>query len=65
MKLVYILNQYSENEASHFHHIINLLDELVKNGVEIKLIIEEAWALPKFENKVEIIVQKKKSKILG
>lgn len=64
MKLVYILNQYSENESSHFHHIINLLDELAKNGVDIKLVIEKPWALPKFENKIEIIAQKNKNRFL-
>lgn len=64
MNLVYILNHYSENEASHFHHIINLLDELAKNGVNIKLIIEKPSALPKFRSKIEVVLQKRTNKIL-
>ncbi len=63
MKLIYILNQYSENESSHFHHIINLLESLAQNGVNIKLIIEKPYFIPSFKNKIDVVGQKRKNKV--
>lgn len=63
MKLIYILNQYSEKESSHFYHIINLLEHLALKGVSIKLIIEKPYSVPKFNNKIDVIPQKRKNKI--
>ena len=40
-KLIYVLNSYSHNEASHFEHIFNLLDVIANKGVKICLIIEK------------------------
>ncbi len=37
-KLIYVLNQYSNKEGSHFYHILHLLEEMAKNNVDIKLI---------------------------
>lgn len=64
MKLIYILNQYSDKESSHFYHIINLLEHLALSGVSVKLIIEKPFSVPKFKNKIEVIPQKRKNKIL-
>lgn len=50
-KLVYILNQYSDDESSHYHHIINLIDEIAKKGVDVAVIIEKCSAKPIFESK--------------
>jgi glycosyltransferase involved in cell wall biosynthesis len=59
-KLVYILNQYSEKEGSHFFHILNLLEEIASNGVEIILIIEKSKSKPKFVSKnIQVILQKR------
>lgn len=40
-KLIYILNSYSTNEASHFEHIINLLQVMAEQDVRICLIVEK------------------------
>lgn len=59
-KLIYILNQYSNKEGSHFYHILHLLEEMAKNGVNIKLIIEKATDIPNFNiPNIEVITQKK------
>lgn len=58
-KLIYILNQYSNKEGSHFYHILSLLEEIAKNGVDIKLIIEKATDIPHFNiPNIEVIAQK-------
>jgi glycosyltransferase involved in cell wall biosynthesis len=49
-KLIYILNSYSAGEASHFHHVLGLLEALAARGIEIALIIERAHAVPQFES---------------
>ena len=60
-KLIYILNQYSSAEASHFYHILFLLEEISKNDVEIVLIIEKAKSIPVFKiPNVKVIAQEKK-----
>ena len=59
-KLVYILNQYSNIEGSHFFHILNLLEEIAKNNVEITLVIEKATDIPNFNiPNIEVIAQNK------
>ena len=59
-KLVYILNQYSSKEGSHFYHVLNLLEEIANNGVDIVLIIEKASGIPSFSNPaIRVIVQKR------
>ena len=50
-QLIYILNQYSDKEGSHFFHVINLLEEIASNNVNITLVIEKATAKPKFNSK--------------
>jgi glycosyltransferase involved in cell wall biosynthesis len=58
-KLIYILNQYSNKEGSHFYHVLHLLEEMAKNGVDIKLIIEKATDIPNFNiQNIEVIAQK-------
>ena len=60
-KLIYVLNQYSKKEGSHFYHILHLLEEIAKNDVDIKLIIEKAIDIPHFDiPNIEVIAQKKK-----
>jgi len=60
-KLVYILNQYSDKEGSHFFHVINLLEEIASNNVNITLVIEKASGKPKFNSKnIKVVVQTKK-----
>lgn len=59
-KLVYILNQYSSKEGSHFYHVLNLLEEIANNGVDIVLVIEKSSGIPSFSNSgIRVIVQKK------
>ena len=60
-KLIYILNQYSDKESSHFFHIINLLEEIASNNVDIMLVIEKASVKPKFNSKnIKVVLQTKK-----
>lgn len=49
-KLLYILNSYSKNEASHFPHVLNLLEMMASKGCEIVLLIEKADSLPSFQH---------------
>ena len=59
-KLVYILNQYSAKEGSHFYHILHLLEEIARNKVEVVLVIEKAQDIPKFDlDNITVVVQKK------
>ena len=58
-KLIYILNHYSKNSASHFNHIFGLLDEITKLDIEVILIIEKADDVPSLTNSnIQIIVQR-------
>lgn len=58
-KLTYILNQYSNKEGSHFFHVLHLLEEMAKNGVEITLVIEKATDVPNFDiPNIKVIAQK-------
>jgi len=58
-KLIYILNQYSNKEGSHFFHILNLLEEMAKNEIEIVLVIEKAKDIPEFNlDNIKVIAQK-------
>lgn len=49
-KLVYILNSYSENEPTHFGHVLNLLEAIAARGISIVLIIEKAKTVPQSRN---------------
>ena len=46
MKLVYILNHYSQNSHSHFYHVLHLLEVMASNGVEVALVIEKCEDIP-------------------
>lgn len=45
-KLIYILNSYSESDASHFTHILHLLETMAEQGCEIVLLIEKPTEFP-------------------
>lgn len=61
-KLVYILNQYSNNSVQHFYHILNLLIAMANKGVKIVLIIEKAEDTPKINHEnIEVICQTQKN----
>lgn len=47
-KLIYILNHYSINDATHFTHILYLLKVMADKGVQVVLVIE------KLEGKIDI-----------
>jgi glycosyltransferase involved in cell wall biosynthesis len=49
-RLIYVLNSYSESDASHFTHILHLLEVMAEQGCEIVLLIEKSGTLPKFRN---------------
>ena len=58
-KLIYILNQYSSKEGSHFFHVLHLLEEMARNGVKITLVIEKATDIPEFDiPNIKVIAQK-------
>jgi glycosyltransferase involved in cell wall biosynthesis len=59
-KLIYVLNHYSENSSQHFFHVLNLLEEIARNEVSIKLIIEKSDGIPIInQNNIEIFCLKK------
>lgn len=61
-KLIYILNQYSHTEGSHFFHILNLLEEIAKLNIKIVLIIEKVTDIPVIINEnIKIIAQKERA----
>ncbi len=63
-KLIYILNQYSKKDSSHFFHILNLLEEIANLDVLITLVIEKSDGIPLFKNpNIKVIVQLEKSKL--
>src|SRR5688572_27481063 len=49
-KLVYVLNSFSPNEASHFWHVVELLEELAGRGVNVLLVVEKGGAVPTFRH---------------
>lgn len=62
MKLIYILNHYSNSSASHFYHVLHLLELMAQKGVEIALVIEKCEDTPVIENpRIKIYAQKAKS----
>lgn len=55
-KIVYILNSYSANEASHFHHVLNLLVEMANHGCDIILIVEKMYDKPKlYSSNIKVV----------
>ena len=50
-KLIYIINQYSQNDASHFYHIGNLIEEMAEKGVDVATIVIKGNTAPLFKNK--------------
>lgn len=63
-KLIYILNQYSDNSAQHFYHVINLLQKMAERNVKIVLIIEKSNGIPKVMNpNIKVVTQKETNKI--
>lgn len=60
-KLIYILNHYSESSSQHFFHVLNLLEEIARNEVSIKLIIEKSEGIPIINQpNIEVFCLKKK-----
>lgn len=49
-KLIYILNSYSSNDSSHFHHVLGLLEAIAALGVDIALVIEKSNEIPAFRH---------------
>jgi glycosyltransferase involved in cell wall biosynthesis len=45
-RLVYVLNQFSRDESSHFVHVTGLIEALAARGVEVLLIVEKAFDVP-------------------
>ncbi len=45
-KFVYVLNSYSDNDAGHYKHIINLLNELSKRNIDVVLFVENLKDVP-------------------
>jgi glycosyltransferase involved in cell wall biosynthesis len=45
-KFVYVLNSYSDNDAGHYKHIINLLNEISKRNIDVALFIENLRDVP-------------------
>ena len=50
-KLIYIINQYSQNDASHFYHIGNLIEGIAEQNVEVAAIILKGKTAPVFQSK--------------
>lgn len=50
-KLIYIINQYSQNDASHFYHIGNLIEGIAERDVEVAAIVLKGRVAPEFQSK--------------
>jgi glycosyltransferase involved in cell wall biosynthesis len=48
--LVYVLNSYSPDDASHFHHVLPLIEAIADRGVHVRVVIEKAQCLPMFSS---------------
>ena len=64
-KLLFIINHYSPNSDQHLFHVLNLVKELAKNGVEVALVIERCYGdAPDLGTNITVYAQKQKNKIL-
>lgn len=64
-KLIYILNHYSTNSASHFFHVLNLLEVMANKNVEVVLVIEKCDDILQINNpNIIVIPQQQKIKWL-
>lgn len=55
-KLIYVLNSFSQGEASHFAHLAHLLEEMADRGCEITLVIEKMRASPSIQHsRIQVI----------
>jgi len=61
-KLVYILNHYSEDTASHFYHILALLREIATRGVQVAIVIEKCSSIPDLSDSPNLFVYPQKRK---
>ncbi|UFS69929.1 glycosyltransferase family 4 protein [Geomonas sp. RF6] len=64
-KLVYILNRYGAAEASHFHHILGLLETMAEQGCQIALVIEKADSIPAFRTPRVRVIPLRRRKGVG
>ncbi len=63
-KLIYLLNQYSEDSDQHFYHIINLLNTIADMGVYIVLIIEKCHGpIPKVHSNIKVVCQSRRNRL--
>jgi len=61
-KFTYILNQYTPDEASHFYHVLHLLEQMARHNVSIALIIEKGKTAPSLSvDNIEVHLQKSTS----
>ncbi|MCE2790097.1 MAG: glycosyltransferase family 4 protein [Saprospiraceae bacterium] len=64
-KFIYILNHYSDTSASHFYHILHLVEEIARQDTDIALIIEKCDGLPSpaadVSSRIRILGQKASS----
>lgn len=64
-KLIYILNSYSETDASHFTHILHLLKVMADKGIKIVLIIEKLGGeLDLHHDNIQVIGLKHKTPVI-
>lgn len=50
-KIIYIINQYSQNDVSHFYHIGNLIEALAERDIEVAAIVLKGQSAPLFRSK--------------
>ena len=55
-KLIYVLNRYSDSDASHFAHVLHLLEVLAEEGCDIVLVIEKPEGLPRLNHQMVSVV---------
>lgn len=64
-KLIYILNSYSEKDASHFTHVLHLLEVLAEQGCDVILVIEKPeGALPRIHERIQVVGLKSRLPVL-
>lgn len=58
MRLIYVLPYYFRNVPTHFEHILNLVSEIARSGVDVQLVVERGDAPEGVENSARVHVLK-------
>lgn len=64
-KLLFVINHYAPDSDQHLFHVLNLVKEIAKRGVEVAMVIERCEGdSPKIGKNIRVYAQKQTNKVM-